>query len=559
MNRIGTIVKYAFKEDLFAFNPKKKIANLPKNYLGRLIILLWTYLFLGYIFYGVMKGALPVYINQGEIAMYFTTFAIFVSLIILLIYGPKIYASFFVPKAISDYQTMPIGEGELFVGKLIGAVLSFFDFFIFFLLGLFIYFGETGFDLSVLIFGILNFFPMVFVPYSLITLIILIVKKFTNVNRHKKLMKNLGYVLMFIFIGVIYYFAFSSGYSSGQSGEASGGFWSKFSLSFASSLDRFKGVSNVFLQAKLFGLAVGGSILEKIIASLALIGICLGLGLLIYKLADKYYYEAVFENNALPEKKTKGTKKNKEVSLVKSSQFMAIYKRDLKIVTSNLMFLYMPILMILIFGMMSFTTGRQIIKDVDPNSLNTAYARLMIIGGTFLMGVLIWVNGSTASTSLSREGKGFYIFQTMPIDPKSHMRARLASAMTVSSVVNLIMALVVGFLIKIGFVNSLMIFLGLSLASFVSNMVGVYLASININTNWKTPKDLLQGGVKTIGFYFGSMIIVGILLAIFIIIMSLTEGNIYLASGACIILVGVITFIFYSLAKKKFRGGFLDK
>lgn len=558
MNRIGTIVKYAFKEELFAFNPKKKIANLPKNYLGRLIMLLWTYLFLGYIFYGVMKGALPVYIDQGEIAMYFTTFAIFVGLIILLIYAPKIYASFFVPKAISDYQTMPIGEGELFVGKLIGAVLSFFDFFIFFLLGLFIYFGETGFDLSVLIFGIINFFPMVFVPYSLITLLILIIKKFTNVNRHKKLMKNLGYVLMFIFIGVIYYFAFSSGYSSAKN-DGDFGFWSRFSLSFAESLDRFKGVSNIFLQAKLFGLAVGGSILVKIIASLALIGLCLALGLLIYKLADKYYYEAVFENEAIPEKNTKKTKKSKEVSLVKSSQFMAIYKRDLKIVTSNLMFLYMPILMILIFGMMSFTTGRQIIKDVDPNSLNTAYARLMTFGGSFLMGVLIWVNGSTASTSLSREGKGFYIFQTMPIDPKSHMRARLASAMTVASVVNLIMALVVGFLIKISFVNSLMIFLGLSLASFVSNMVGVYLASININTNWKTPKDLLQGGVKTIGFYFGSMIVVGIILGLFILILSLTEGNIYLASGACIILVGVITFIFYRLARAKFRGGFLDK
>ena len=370
-------------------------------------------------------------------------------------------------------------------------------------------------------------------------------------------MKNLGYVLMFIFIGVIYYFAFSSGYSSGQSGE-SYGFWSKLSTSFAESLDRFKGVSNIFLQAKLFGLAVGGSILVKIIASLALIGICLALGLLIYKLADKYYYEAVFENETLPEKKTKETKK-KEVSLVKSSQFMAIYKRDLKLVTSNLMFLYMPILMILIFGMMSFTTGRQIIKDVDPNSLNTAYARLMTFGGSFLMGVLIWVNGSTASTSLSREGKGFYIFQTMPIDPKSHMRARLASAMTVATVVNLVMALVVGFLIKIGFVNSLMIFLGLSLASFVSNMVGVYLASININTNWKTPKDLLQGGVKTIGFYFGSMIVVGILLGVFILILSLTDGNIYLASGVDIILVGVITFIFYRLARSKFRGGFLDK
>lgn len=131
--------------------------------------------------------------------------------------------------------------------------------------------------------------------------------------------------------------------------------------------------------------------------------------------------------------------------------------------------------------------------------------------------------------------------------------------MTVSTVINLIMALVVGFLIKIGFVNTLMIFLGLSLASFVSNIVGVYLSSININTNWKTPKDLLQGGAKTIGFYFGSMIVVGIILGLFILILSLTEGNIYLASGACIILVGVITFIFYRLARAKFRGGFLDK
>lgn len=559
MNKISTIAKYAFKEDLFFFNPRKKIANLPKNYLLRLITILWSYLFLGYIYFGVMKGALAIYGKNGQGSMYFMTFALLLSVIVIFMYGPRIYGNFFAQKSIASYQTLPISQGDLFVGKIVGGVLSFFDFFIFFLLGLFIYFGETGFDLSVLIFGIINFFPMIFIPYSLVALVLLVIKKFTNVNRHKKLMKNLGYVLMFIFIGVIYYFAFSSGYSSGQSGE-SYGFWSKLSTSFAGKMDRFSGVSNIFLQAKLFGLAVGGSTLViKIISSLALIGLCLALGLLIYKLADKYYYEAVFENEALPEKKTKKIKKSKEVSLVKSSQFMAIYKRDLKIVTSNLMFLYMPILMILIFGMMSFTTGRQIIKDVDPNSLNTAYARLMTFGGSFLMGVLIWVNGSTASTSLSRESKGFYIFQTMPIDPKSHMRARLASAMTVATVVNLVMALVVGFLIKIGFVNSLMIFLGLSLASFVSNMVGVYLASININTNWKTPKDLLQGGVKTIGFYFGSMIVVGILLGLFILILSLTEGNIYLASGACIILVGVITFIFYRLARSKFRGGFLDK
>lgn len=556
MNKISTIAKYAFKEDLFFFNPRKKIANLPKNYLLRLITILWSYLFLGYIYFGVMKGALAIYGKNGQGPMYFMTFALLLSVIVIFMYGPRIYGNFFAQKSIAPYQTLPISQGDLFVGKIVGGVLSFFDFFIFFLLGLFIYFGETGFDLSVLIFGIINFFPMIFIPYSLVALVLLVIKKFTNVNRHKKLMKNLGYVLMFLLIGVIYYFAFSSGYSSGQSGE-SYGFWSKLSTSFAGSLDRFSGVSNIFLQAKLFGLAVGGSISVKIIGSLALIGICLAFGLLIYRLADKYYYEAVFENETLPKKKTKETKK-KEVSLVKSSQFMAIYKRDLKLVTSNLMFLYTPILMVLIFGMMAFTTGRQALKDLDPNSLYTSYARLIILGGSFLMGILVWVNGSTAGLSLSREGRSFYLFQTMPIDPKSHMRARLLSAMTISSGINILMAILVGFLLKIGFINSLMIFLGLSLSSLVANIIGLYMASINISTRWKSAKELLQGNYKSIGFYFGALLGVGLLIGLFILVMNLSDGKLYLAILADLLLIALVTGLFYTRARKRFKRGFMD-
>ena len=211
MNKnIKTITKYALKEQFFPYSPKKTVANLPKNYLFRLLLILYSYLVFGGIYYYVMKIAGKAYFASGQIEMFFTSFGILTSLITISLYGPRIMGDFFTDKLVANYQSLPINQGELFVGKIFGGVLGFFDYFLFFILTLLVYFGENSFDLPTLILGLVNFFPMLAIAYTLLALLILIIKRFTRANKYKKFFKNLGYVVMLAVIGMIYYLSFLS-------------------------------------------------------------------------------------------------------------------------------------------------------------------------------------------------------------------------------------------------------------------------------------------------------------------------------------------------------------
>ena len=207
---IKTIAAYALRESFFPYRPSKQVANMPKNYLMRIILFIWTYVFLGAIFIGVFKASAMIYVRSGQNYMYFVNFAMAITMMIFIFYVPDILSKYFTKADISNYQTLPLSQGELFLGKVIGGISSFFDFFLFFAIGLYIYFGEAGFDPMTLILGLITLLPMIAIPYGLICLMILLIKKFTNVNRHAKLFKTLGYLLMFGIMGVIYYFSFSS-------------------------------------------------------------------------------------------------------------------------------------------------------------------------------------------------------------------------------------------------------------------------------------------------------------------------------------------------------------
>lgn len=553
MNNIKTIIKYAFKEQFFPYFPSKRPQGLPKNYLLRLISILWSFLFLGFMYYLVMGASLEIFIEIGKEEMYFTMFAIFTSIIVIFVYGIKVYADFFNEKSIGNYVPMPISQGELFLGKIIGGVLSFFDFFLFFLLGLVLYFSKKTMDIGTLVLGIINFFPMIAISYSLVAIVLLIIKRFTNVNRYKKVFKNLGYLVMFAIIGTIYYFSF-------QQKKGGSDNFDRFANGLVNSFGKNSGVSNVFFNAKLFGLSLTGSLSQRLLASLILIGLALGLLFIAYKLSDKNYYKAVFDKAVTSEgaKKIKKTNKSKIVPIKKSSQVKALVKRDLRILTSNFMFVYTPMIMALVFTMMAIGQRNTIINDFGKELGTNPQASVYVFAIALALGLIIWINGNLTSSCLSREGKGFYLIQSLPIDAKSHLRARLISAMLVSSLINLIISLVVGISLKLGLVNILVIMIGLSLSALASNIVGLVMSTVGINTTWKNPKELVQGGIRAIIYYILSMVFVIILIGIFILLMNITNENLLISLIVPMILLAILTMIFYIIALGRYKNGFMD-
>ena len=186
-------------------------------------------------------------------------------------------------------------------------------------------------------------------------------------------------------------------------------------------------------------------------------------------------------------------------------------------------------IMALVFSMMAIGQKNTIMNDFGKELEINPQASVYVFAIALAIGLIIWINGNLTSSCLSREGKGFYLIQSLPIDAKSHLRARLISAMLVSSLINLIISLVVGITLKLGLVNILMIMIGLSLSALASNIVGLLMSTVGINTSWKDPKELAQGGIRAIIYYIISMVFVIILVGVFILLMNITKENLLIS------------------------------
>ena len=314
-------------------------------------------------------------------------------------------------------------------------------------------------------------------------------------------------------------------------------------------------VSNIFFNAKFFGLALAGAGNQRLIFTGLILVLTFVIGFIAYKLADKFYYEAVFDEHLDTSKKEVSHKK--DVKIEAGSQFKAIFKKDLKTLFSNIVFLAGPITMAIMIIVMGFGQSKILLREVDINPQAPEFLLFAFLI-SLAVGIFIWVNGGIANTSLSREGRSFYLIQTMPIDPKSHMRARFLSAYLIACGVNLIVALAFTFMMKLKILAGLVIFLGLSISGAFATLVSLYFGTFMIYTQWKRPQDIQRGGgLKAVGLYIGSLSLMG-LIGFMIYIITEATDNILFGAGAAFIAVLIITFLVYRACLKKYTKGFMD-
>src|SRR5699024_7525712 len=238
----------------------------------------------------------------------------------------------------------------------------------------------AGFDPWVLVMGIILYFPMIFLPYGILSLVLLLLKKFTNVNRHEKLVKTIGYLLMFAMMAAIYYFSFSASNPDNIEG---------INVDVSQVTDILGTVSNIFFNAKIFGLALVGAMNQRLIFTGLILLLTFAIGFIAYKLADKFYYEAVFDEHLDTSKKEVSYKK--DVKIEAGSQFKAIFKKDLKTLFSNIVFLTSPITMAIIIIVMGFSNFKILLREVDINPASQEFLLLAFLI-SLAVGIFIWIN-----------------------------------------------------------------------------------------------------------------------------------------------------------------------
>lgn len=550
--RIRALAKKNFKEKFIAFFPHTKSPGLPENHLLRILVLLISYLVIGVIVYLISEVLATVFIDKlGQAEGYFTYTAILVSLTIIIYSTFEIISDFYSSKETEILLSMPLKEDDIFLGKLIGNIASDIDYYLFFAIIFVVYFLHADFSLIMLIMGILAFGSVIVTTYCLLSLVIMLIMRFTNVRRYKTFFKFLAYGLGLLAFGAYYYFIFSAGDSNfdGQSIEV-----------FIEGLDSFKkGVEGFFFQASLFGKAVGS---KNFLYFIALMGVGLLSYLLVKFVASKIYLDSIIEKDSSSPRKKRA--KDKKTEFHQSSQAMALAKKELGSIVKNPVYLYQSglfvVIMVAIFLGLSRAMGENLDftslgKELGPEFENYIYA--ILLGGGLLLAGLIFSNNVTAFSSLSREGKSFYLIQTLPIDPSSNVMGRFLGLYLINIVISLLVSLILYFIAGLSLAKTGLFFLGMAVGSIFPVFYSLYWGTKKIYTTWDKPSELSRTGLIGFGMVLLSWLINAVIFGLAFGVFWLSDS---LILSVLMVFLGHIigSLLFYLLTVERYKKGFFD-
>lgn len=545
--RIYALAKKNFKEKFISFFPNTRMPGLPKNHILRILVLLLSYLVMAF-FSGLISITMATLLEKGIIkdADYFTYSAMLVSLFIIIYSIYEIISDFYNAKDTEILLSMPLKNDEIFLGKLVGNIASDVDYFIFFLIIMAVYFIKISFNILKIFTGIISYISIIVTAYCILCLIIMVIMRFTNVRKYKTLFKFIGYGLGLLVFGLYYYFIFSSkgfNFSDKEIDVAITGF------------NNLKmGLERALYPATLFGKAVGDG---NLIAFVGLVAIGIVSFLLVKFVASKIYLDSIIE------KEVSGTKKKRKTKAAEyksSSQTMAMAKKEFNSIIKNPMFLYQSGILVVMMTAIILSVGKdlnisQTLNEIDP-SLNKEMTAI-IFGGGLLIASFIFSSSIISFNALSREGKSFYLIQTLPIDPSANLVGRFLGIYLINFIACSIMSLAVFITMKLSPVQGLVFYLGMIIGSVFSVFYGLFWGTKKIYTSWTKPAEINKTGVTGIIMFLVSLLInvaiYGLAFGIYKISSSITLSLMEVVVG-----LAIASVLFYLFGFEEYKKGFFD-
>ncbi len=198
----------------------------------------------------------------------------------------------------------------------------------------------------------------------------------------------------------------------------------------------------------------------------------------------------------------------------RGSMFIALVKREVVLMNREPAYLlngpFVVVLMPLIMILMFMTQKDLLLTDPD-----FALVLAMLRGG--LASVLIGLTGaflgsatSITCSALSRDAKALAFIRSLPIPPGSYMLAKLVHGLLFAVFGCLTGVLLPGFALKLGtaeILSGLFIALGLS---FLVNLLGLMLETVNPRLSWDNPIAALKQNPNTVIIILGEMGLMGL-------------------------------------------------
>lgn len=546
--RILAVIKKSFKENYIGFYPKGTMPGMPKNYFLRIVVLLLSYVITIAIGFAISTGLAFFLLNKKNLVEeYFMYTGIIVSLTLIIHSIFKVISDFYSSKDSKILLTMPLKESDIFIGKFFGSLLSEFDYLIFFILIMLGYFFNKDFNILKILIGLIGFVCILIVSFSLVCLFIMIIMRFTNARKYKNVFKFIGYGLGLFIFGLYYYFIFSSkNFNFGDK---------DVEKVMAYLIELHNTLKNVFYPVTLYA----KSIAENNFISLAILILITLLSLLVIKaVSSKIYFDSIIEKNTSSKKKK--SKESKNIPLKRSSQTTVIFKKELYSLIKNPIHLYQSGLVLVITVAILLSVGENInMVEIQNklNILNKSDFNLIFLVFGMAFSQFIFSTSVSAFSSLSREGKSFYLTQTLPIDPESNLLGRFVANYVINFISTLIIVIVSTLLIKINLIQALLLFIGMVVTGVYPVFFSLYWGSKKINISWVKPQELQRTGVYGLLMGVVSIVINAAIYGVSFLAYWLSNS---LLPAALMLLLGSIiaSVLFYLLTLERYKKGFFD-
>lgn len=452
--------------------------------------------------------------------------------------------------------SLPVSGSDIFLSRIYSLAITFFiSFFLIFVIA----FGVTGYTLGKGIdFYIFTFLGLILLNLEAILLTGVIILIFGKLLRTSKIFNRFLKLIYGLFtIGLfIVYMIFTQAASNPALGVNLG----KILVDFDKKLS-----SIFFFVVWIKKIVISNDIMTSVVnLGIGLI-ICIILSFLLKFFAERNYLEILRSVNVVSQESKAVIEKRKKQGVAHARQYklIVLVKKEFnQIITTPTYFMQVVMidLMVVIMSCIAVYYGLKF-KSQFKFAVNFAvsnqpigYLLAIAFGIGAILGLFCGLSSLTTS-SVSREGKAFWVIATAPIGINTHIMSRIIACQVLHFISAIIVILLSMILYIFNPILYLAVILGMSLTLFTSGSLNMILGLINPYFDWKTPKEAMNGGSGGISVFVSILINYGLYaLLIFVTVKMIKwdyKAPTVILANICIILLTAI--ISYLIDRKLFK------
>ena len=415
----------------------------------------------------------------------------------------------------------------------------------------FIYGIKGGEGILYWIYSLIAAITMPILPLVFSSILIMLLMKYTNIKGKKDLLRTISSIL---FIVVIIYVQLQIQKITQKSLLQGQDFIAnlardtnllvkKLGIAFPPSIWGTLGLSN---YDKLIGLT----------NLLMFIGISIAGFFIMIALSESIFFDGLIGNIEVSASKGRGKKSILKKDLVVTKPYLAIAKKELKMLFKTPIYLMNSVGGVIILPIMlvlSMKSGGEDIKPLtDFLNSNMEIVTLATIGMIAFLGIL----NSVGTTTFSREGKNFWIQRTLPIKAEDQIYGRVLASLFIQLLGIVILIGSIFFVVRISPINILLILVLGLLASIPMTQIGMIIDILRPMLTWSNPQQAMKQNLNVlIGMGVATIYGGAILLLITFMLRKIDIWVVYLILT---FVLGISAVIFFKILKGLIERQFME-